>query len=119
MRVADTLAAFDWLSHEPRFTALPAIALGMSMGSTMESWTAALEPRIAACVDLCCLAEFDALVAAGADDLHGEYFFVPGLRKQFAAAAINALVAPRPHLSCIGAADPLTPLPGVASLAAA
>jgi dienelactone hydrolase len=116
MRVADTLAAFDWLAGAPRFASLPVIALGMSMGSTMAWWAAALEPRIAACVDLCCLAEFDALAATGADDLHGEYFFVPRLRKHFTAAAINALIVPRPHLSCVGADDPLTPAPGVASI---
>ena len=85
MRVADTLGAFDWLAREPRHARLPVITLGMSMGSTMAWWAAALEPRIAACVNLCCLAEFDALVAAGADDLHGEYYFVPGLRKHFTA----------------------------------
>jgi dienelactone hydrolase len=116
MRVADTLAAFDWLAREPRYAALPVITLGMSMGSTMAWWSAALEPRIAACVDLCCLAEFDALSATGADDLHGEYFFVPGLRKHFTAAAINALIAPRPHLSCAGADDPLTPRSGVSAI---
>ena len=116
MRIADTLAAFDWLSRKPQYAALPVMTLGMSMGSTMAWWAAALEPRVAACVDLCCLAEFDALVAAGADDLHGEYYFVPGLRKHFTAAAINALIAPRPHLSCVGAADPLTPPPGVSSI---
>jgi dienelactone hydrolase len=116
IRVADTLAAFDWLAGEPRFASLPVIALGMSMGSTMAWWAAALEPRIAACVDLCCLAEFDALGATSADDLHGEYFFVPGLRKRYTAAAINALIAPRPHLSCVGADDPLTPAAGVASI---
>lgn len=104
------------LSNEPRFAPLPVITLGMSMGSTMAWWAAALEPRVAACVDLCCLAEFDALVATEADDLHGEYFFVPGLRREFSAAAINALIAPRPHLSCVGAADPLTPAAGVASI---
>jgi len=76
----------------------------------------ASEPRVAACVDRCCLAEFDALVATEADDLHGEYFFVPDLRREFSAAAINALIAPRPHLSCVGAADPLTPAAGVASI---
>lgn len=43
-------------------------------------------------------------------------YFVPGLRKHFTAAAINALIAPHPHLSCVGAADPLTPPPGVASI---
>ena len=72
--------------------------------------------RIAGCVDLCCLAEFEALVATGADDLHGEYYFVPGLRKHFTAAAINALIAPRPHLSCAGAQDPLTPPAGLRAI---
>jgi alpha-beta hydrolase superfamily lysophospholipase len=114
MRVADTLAAFDWLRQ--RFPEAPVIAMGISMGSTMAWWSAALESGIAGCVDLCCLAEFDALTAAGADDLHGEYYFVPGLRKQFTAAAINALIAPRPHLSCAGAADPLTPPEGLRAI---
>lgn len=114
MRVADTLAAFDWVRG--RFARAPIVTLGLSMGSTMAWWAAALEPKIAGCVDLCCLAEFDALIATGADDLHGEYFFVPGLRKQFTAAAINALIAPRPHLSCAGAEDPLTPPAGLRAI---
>jgi pimeloyl-ACP methyl ester carboxylesterase len=111
MRIADTLAAFDWV--RARLPRPPVIALGLSMGSTMAWWTAALEPGIAGCVDLCCLAEFDALRATGADDLHGEYYFIPGLRKHFTAAAINACIVPRPHLSCAGAEDPLTPPAGL------
>jgi len=114
MRIADTLAAFDWL--RARFPRAPIITLGLSMGSTMAWWAAALEPRIAGCIDLCCLAEFEALTATGADDLHGEYFFVPGLRKHFTAAGINALIAPRPHLSCAGAEDPLTPPAGLRAI---
>jgi hypothetical protein len=116
MRVADTLSVFDWLRAQDRFAHLPVVALGLSMGSTMACWAAALEPGIAACVDLCALAEFDALVASGSDDLHGEYWFVPGLRKHFTAAAINALIAPRPHLSCAGRDDPLTPPAGLAAV---
>jgi dienelactone hydrolase len=114
MRVADTLAAFDWV--RARFSRAPIITLGLSMGSTMAWWAAALEPRIAGCIDLCCLAEFEALTATGADDLHAEYFFVPGLRKHFTAAGINALIAPRPHLSCAGAQDPLTPPEGLRAI---
>ena len=116
MRVADTLALYDWLRAQDRFAHLPIVTLGLSMGSTMAWWSAALEPGIAACVDLCCLAEFDALVASDADDLHGEYWFVPGLRKYFTAASINALIAPRPHLSCAGSDDPLTPPAGLAAI---
>ncbi len=119
MRVADTLATFDWLRAQPFCVDLPIVTLGLSMGSTMAYWAAALEPGIAACVDLCGLAEFDALVETGNDDLHGEYFFVPGLRKHFTAAAINALIAPRPHLSCAGRDDPLTPPAGLAAIDAA
>ena len=119
MRVADTLSVYDWLRAQDRFAHLPIVTFGLSMGSTMAYWTASLEPGIAACVDLCGLAEFDALVVSGADDLHGEYWFVPGLRKHFTAAAINALIAPRPHLSCAGRDDPLTPPAGLAAIDAA
>jgi len=114
--VADTLAAYDWLRSMPPLAGVPVITFGLSMGSTMACWTAALEPGIAACVDLCALSEFDALIATGNDDLHGEYWFVPGLRKHFTAAAINALIAPRPHLSCAGRDDPLTPPAGLAAI---
>ncbi len=92
------------------------ITLGLSMGSTMAIWAAALEPTIAACIDLCCLAEYDALLADGSFDLHGEYFFVPGLLNEFTAGEISALIAPRPHLSTAGRNDPLTPPVGLAGI---
>ena len=41
---------------------------------------------------------------------------MPGLRKHFTAASINALIAPRPHLSCAGTRDPLTPPSGLRSI---
>ena len=52
------------------------------------------------------------MVESGAHDRHGEYFFVPGLRCEFSAAEIAALIAPRPHLSLLGRDDPLTPPDG-------
>ena len=112
-RVHDTLAAFDWLRGQPRFAGLPSAALGLSMGSTMAVWAAALEPAIDACIELCGLAEYDALIETGGHDLHGEYFFVPSLRREFSAAEIAALIAPRLHLSLVGRHDPLTPPTGV------
>lgn len=118
-RVGDAIAVARWARAQPRFAGLPAVALGLSMGSTLSWWSAALEPAIDAVAELCCLAEFDALVATGAYDLHGEYFFVPGLAAEFTAASINALVAPRPHLSLVGRDDPLTPPAGVSSIDAA
>ena len=115
-RVHDTLAAFDWLRSQPGFESLPVVTLGLSMGSTMALWAAALEPGIAGCIELCGAAEYDALLASGGFDGHGEYFFVPGLLREFTLAEIAALIAPRPHLSLAGRADPLTPPDGLASL---
>lgn len=118
-RVHDTLVALEWLRLQAGFAKLPATTLGLSMGSTMAVWAAALDPTIKACIDLCCLAEFDVLLDRGSFDLHGEYFFVPGLLAEFNAAEISALIAPRRHLSMVGLADPLTPVQGVASIDAA
>jgi hypothetical protein len=115
-RVHDTLAALDWLRLQPGLETLPVVSLGLSMGSTMALWAAALDERIAACVDLCCAAEYDALLRSGGFEGHGEYFFVPGLLEQFTLAEIAALIAPRPHLSLAGRADPLTPSEGLSSL---
>jgi pimeloyl-ACP methyl ester carboxylesterase len=115
-RVHDALAALDWLRTLGEFESLPVVTLGLSMGSTMALWAAALDERIAGCAELCCAAEYDALLASGGFDGHGEYFFVPGLLREFTLADICALIAPRPHLSCAGRADPLTPPAGLDSL---
>lgn len=115
-RIHDTLVALQWLRMQAGFANLPVTTLGLSMGSTMAIWAAALDPSIIACVDICCLAEFDALLTNGNFDLHGEYFFVPGLLAEFSAAEISALIAPRRHLSMVGMTDPLTPPDGVASI---
>ena len=92
-RLQDTLAALDWLRMQPGLGALPVVALGLSMGGTMALWATALDPRIAGCAELCCSAEYDALLASGCFDLHGEYFFVPGLLTEFTLAEIAALIA--------------------------
>lgn len=115
-RVHDSLVALQWLRAQDGFRNLPVVTLGLSMGSTMAIWAAALEPDITACIDLCCLSDYDALLADGSFDLHGEYFFVPGLLPEFSAAEINALIAPRPHLSLAGKHDPLTPVAGIARI---
>lgn len=117
LRLRDTLAALDWLRAQPGFAALPVVTLGLSMGSTLALWAAALDDRIAGCAELCCAAEYDALLASGGYDGHGEYFFVPGLLAAgFTLGEISALIAPRPHLSLAGRADPLTPPEGLDAL---
>lgn len=111
--VYDSLKAFDYLCGREDVDGQRIAALGMSMGSTMSWWTAALEERIKVCVDICCLTDFDELVKEDGLDRHGLYYYVPGLRLHFTTAQINGLIAPRPHLSLIGLYDPLTPRAGV------
>ncbi|MFO7320004.1 MAG: alpha/beta hydrolase, partial [Bacillota bacterium] len=69
--------------------------------------------RIQVCVDICSLTDFDALIESRALDGHGVYFYVPSLLKHFTAAEINALIAPRPHLSLAGKYDRLVPASGL------
>jgi pimeloyl-ACP methyl ester carboxylesterase len=87
--------------------------MGLSMGASLAWWLCALDPRIAVCVDLCCMTDFHAAIDSGGLDGHGFYYSVPGLLRRFDTASINALTAPRPHLSLNGRLDPLTPEAGL------
>jgi hypothetical protein len=80
---------------------------------------AALDERVKVCVDLCCLTDYQALVEDNGLDRHGVYYFVPRLLQHFTTAHINALIAPRPHLSLAGNNDPLTPARGLETIDAA
>ncbi|MCX7920298.1 MAG: acetylxylan esterase [bacterium] len=113
MMVYDNLRALDYLVSRPDVDANRIGTLGMSMGSTMSWWIAALDTRIKVCVDICCLTDFDTMVETNSLDLHGVYYYVPKLLKYFTTAEINALIAPRPHLSLAGLQDPLTPVAGL------
>jgi dienelactone hydrolase len=111
--VYDSLRALDYLMARPDVDGERIGTMGMSMGSTMAWWIAALEPRVKVCVDICCMTDYEALITAGGLDGHGIYYYVPSLLKHFSASQINALIAPRPHLSLAGNADPLTPPEGL------
>jgi dienelactone hydrolase len=113
MMVYDSLRALDYLTTRADVDPARIGTMGLSMGSTMAWWIAALDTRIKVCVDLCCLTDFQALIEARGLDGHGIYYFVPGLLKHFTTAQINALIAPRPHLSLAGVYDPLTPRAGL------
>ena len=113
LMVYDCLRAVDYLVSRSDVDASRIGALGMSLGSTLSWWTAALDARIAAVADICCLTDFNALIERGALDGHGIYYFVPGLLKHFTTARIQALICPRPHLSLAGIHDPLTPPEGL------
>jgi dienelactone hydrolase len=113
MMVYDSLRALDWLAARPDVDASRLGTLGMSMGSTMAWWLAALDERVRVTVDICCLGDFHTLLANGSLDEHGVYYYVPSLLKHFTTAGINALIAPRAHLAIAGVRDPLTPPEGL------
>jgi dienelactone hydrolase len=113
MMVFDSLRAVDYLCSRSDIDSTRIGTMGLSMGSTMAWWLAALDPRIKVCVDICCLTDFRALIEARGLDGHGIYYYVPSLLKHFTTAEINSLIAPRPHLSLAGNLDPLTPPAGL------
>lgn len=113
MMVYDSLKAIDYLATRDDVDMNRLSALGMSMGSTMAWWTAALDERIKVTVDICCLTDYQALLARRHLRGHGVYYYVPGLLKHFTASQINELIVPRPHLGLAGNRDALTPPEGL------
>jgi hypothetical protein len=113
MMVYDSLRAMDFLVQRPDVDPSRIGTLGISMGSTMAWWLAALDERVKATVDICCLTDFQTLIAKKNLSAHGVYYFVPGLLKRFTTAQINALIAPRAHLGLAGLQDKLTPIEGL------
>ena len=102
LMVYDSLRALDYLVSRDDIDSARIATLGMSMGSTMAWWLAALDERIQVCVDICCLTEFDALIESNGLDEHDLYYYVPSLLKKFTTSSINALICPRPHLALAG-----------------
>jgi len=113
MMVYDNLRALDYLHTRSDIDPNRIATLGMSMGSTMAWWTAALDIRIKVTVDICCLTDYQALMEEDGLDGHGIYYYVPDLLNHFTTSEINALISPRAHLGLAGTQDPLTPLSGL------
>jgi dienelactone hydrolase len=111
--LSDQAAALAYLASRSDVDAHRIGAFGLSMGSMLSYWLAAVEPRIAAVAHLCCFADFASMVASGAHDGHGFYLVVPGLLNETSTGAIAGLVAPRPQLICVGGSDKLTPAAAV------
>ncbi|NPV08565.1 MAG: alpha/beta hydrolase [Anaerolineae bacterium] len=111
--VYDSLKALDYLETRDDVDRSRIATLGLSMGSTMAWWVAALDERVKVCVDLCCLTDFHALIQNRGLDGHGIYYYVPGLLEHFDTAAINELIVPRAHLALAGVFDRLTPPEGL------
>jgi len=113
MMVYDALKAVDYLHTRPDVDTTKLATVGMSMGSSTAQWVGALDPRLKVVVDICCLTDWHTLVEVGGLKGHGIYYYVPDLLNHFTAAQMNALIAPRPHLSLAGNLDALTPLAGM------
>lgn len=113
MMVYDNLRAMDYLVSRDDVDENRIATLGISMGSTMAWWTAALDERVKVTIDICCLTDFQAMIDTQHLDGHGVYYYVPSLLKHFTTAQINALIAPRAHLSLAGDFDTLTPPAGL------
>ncbi|MGV3586262.1 MAG: dienelactone hydrolase family protein [Adhaeribacter sp.] len=114
MMVYDNLRALDYLHTRPDVDTKRIATMGMSMGSTMAWWLAALDERIKVTVDLNCLTDYQTLLEEKGLEQHGIYYYVPDLLNHFTTSNINALIAPRPHFGLAGSQDPLTPLKGLA-----
>jgi hypothetical protein len=113
MMVYDSIRAMDYLVSRDDIDSSRIGTLGMSMGSTMAWWLAALDTRIKVCIDICGLTDFHELIRDRGLDYHGIYYYVPSLLKHFSASDINALIAPRAHLALAGSQDFLTPPEGL------
>ena len=113
MMVYDSARSLDYLATRGDVDMSRIGTIGLSMGSTMAWWLAALDERVKVCVDICCLTEFETLIRKNGLDGHSIYYYVPSLLKHFDTASINELISPRPHLSIAGVHDPLTPPEGL------
>lgn len=113
MMIFDEFRALSYLAGRPEVDPQRLGAFGMSMGATKAWWLAALEPRVQLTLDVCCLTDYESLIAAHGLSGHGIYYFVPSLLKQFDTTGINELIVPRPHVSVNGRNDSLTPPEGV------
>jgi dienelactone hydrolase len=116
MMIFDEFRALSYLASRPEVDPKRLGATGMSMGATKTWWLAALDPRVQLAIDICCLTDYDSLIAEHNLSGHSISYFVPSLLKQFDTTAINELIVPRPHLSVNGRKDPLTPPAGVENI---
>lgn len=113
MMMYDSLKAVDYLFTREDVDTARLGTVGISMGSSAAQWLGALDTRIRVIVDICCLTDWHTLVEVGGLKGHGIYYYVPDLLNHFTTAQMNALIAPRAHLSLAGNLDALTPVAGL------
>ncbi|MEO8243409.1 MAG: CocE/NonD family hydrolase [bacterium] len=107
--LGECASALDWLASREGIRADRIGVFGISMGATLGYWLASVDERVRVLAHECCLADFAALIATGAHDLHGIYLTVPGLLEVASNGVIAGMMAPRAQFIGIGDTDPLTP----------
>lgn len=107
--IGECAAALDWLTAQDWVDGARIGVFGISMGATLGYWLAAVDGRVAALAQECCLADFATLIDCGAHDLHGIYLTIPGLLTVASNGQIAGRIAPRAQFIGIGDSDPLTP----------
>ena len=114
MMVYDSLRAVDWLVARADVDAARIATLGMSMGSTMAWWLAALDERIKVTVDICCLTDFQTLLAK--KGLAARRLLLrAGAAEALHDGADQRADCPAAHLGLAGLQDKLTPVEGLDS----
>lgn len=114
MMVRDDILALNYLCSRPEVDPGRIACMGMSMGATRSWWLAAMDDRIKACVSVSCLTRYQNLIASGAVNQHGFYYFVPGmLRRGIDAEGVVGCIAPRAHLTLSGDEDAGSPADGI------
>jgi Abhydrolase family len=113
MMLRDEQCLIDYLQTRPEVDPDAIGVTGMSMGCTRSWWLAAIDDRVKAVVGVACFTRYTELIAHGHMKYHGIYYWVPGVLKHFDTEAINALIAPRPHLELTGDQDGGAPIDGV------
>ncbi|KKI92482.1 hydrolase [Bacillus sp. SA1-12] len=113
MMIFDNMRAVDYLTSREDVDSARIATVGMSMGGLMAWWLSALDVRIKVCVDIAGQVDAQTLIEKRGLDHHSFYSYVPSLLKYFQTADIQALIAPRPHLSVVGNDDRLTPFEGL------
>jgi hypothetical protein len=113
MMLREEQCLIDYLQTRPEIDKDQIGISGMSMGCTRGWWLAAIDDRVKAVAGVACFTRYTELIAHGNLRKHGIYYFVPGMFQHFDTEAINALIAPRPHLELSGDQDGGAPTEGV------